>query len=319
MELRHLEHFVAVAEEQHFTHAAERLRVAQSGVSASVRALERELGAELFVRTTRRVGLTDAGRALLVEARRTLACAAAAREAVAAVQGLMGGKLSVGTEQCMGTVDAAALLAAFHALHPQVEIHMEQAGSGRLLEQVRRGELDVAFVVHDGSHEGVRLYRVAEEPLMLLCRADHPLAGASGPVSPARLAGEVFVDLHPDWGARRAADLAFADAEVVRKVALQVNDVYTLLDLVSRGLGAAVVPRPVTFKEQARGLSAVPLRSATSWKVAVAVPAAGQPTAAARALLSMIKELDGDRSEDRAGADRTAGPVAARAIDQRVS
>ncbi|MBB5122385.1 LysR family transcriptional regulator [Streptomyces eurocidicus] len=290
MELRHLEHFVAVAEEQHFTHAAERLRVAQSGVSASVRALERELGAELFLRTTRRVGLTDAGRALLVEARRTLACAAAAREAVAAVQGLMGGKLSVGTEQCMGTVDAAALLAAFHSRHPQVEIHMEQAGSGRLLEQVRRGELDVAFVVHDGSHEGVRLRGVAAEPLMLLCRADHPLAGVGGPVPPAQLGGEVFVDLHPDWGARRAADLAFADAGVARKVALQVNDVYTLLDLVSRGLGAAVVPRPVTFKEQARGLSSVPLDSPTSWQVAVAVPAAGQPTAAARALLAMLEE-----------------------------
>ncbi|GAA0485324.1 LysR substrate-binding domain-containing protein [Streptomyces stramineus] len=279
---------MAVAEEQHFTRAAERLRVAQSGVSASVRALERELGAQLFVRTTRRVGLTGAGRALLGEARRTLACAAAAREAVAAVQGLLGGTLSVGTEQCMGTVDAAALLAAFHDRHPQVEIHLEQAGSGRLLEQIRRGELDVAFVVHDDVHEGVRLHRIAEEPLMLLCRADHPLAGLGGPVPPARLAGEVFVDLHPDWGARRAADSAFAEAGVTRKVALQVNDVYTLLDLVSRGLGAAVVPRPVTLKEQARGLSAVPLAGATSWKVGVAVPAAGRPGAAARALLDMI-------------------------------
>ncbi|MEU5420815.1 LysR family transcriptional regulator [Streptomyces sp. NPDC001407] len=294
MELRHLEHFVAVAEEQHFTHAAERLRVAQSGVSASVRALERELGAELFIRTTRRVGLTDAGRALLVEARRTLACAAAAREAVAAVQGLTGGTLSVGTEQCMGTVDAGALLASFHALHPQVEVHMEQAGSGRLLEQVRRGELDLAFVVHDDVHDGVRLRRIAEEPLMLLCRADHPLAGVGGPVPAARLAGEVFVDLHPDWGARRAADLAFAEAGVTRKVALQVNDVYTLLDLVSRGLGAAVVPRPVTLKEQARGLSAVPLEGPVRWKVGVAVPAAGQPTAAARALLATIGHRGGD-------------------------
>ncbi|PLW73181.1 LysR family transcriptional regulator, partial [Streptomyces sp. DJ] len=103
MELRHLEHFVAVSEEQHFTRAAERLHIAQSGLSASVRSLERELGADLFTRTTRQVRLTEAGRALLVEARRTLASAAAAREAVAAVRGLLRGTLAVGTEQCMGT------------------------------------------------------------------------------------------------------------------------------------------------------------------------------------------------------------------------
>ena len=73
MELRHLEYFVAVAEEQHFTRAAERLMVSQSGLSASVRALERELGAPLFVRSTRSVELTGGGRALLAEANRTLA------------------------------------------------------------------------------------------------------------------------------------------------------------------------------------------------------------------------------------------------------
>ena len=73
MELRHLQHFVAVAEDQHFTRAAERLLVSQSGLSASIRALERELQTPLFVRTTRRVTLTPAGRALLGEAERILA------------------------------------------------------------------------------------------------------------------------------------------------------------------------------------------------------------------------------------------------------
>ncbi|MGH3486496.1 MAG: LysR family transcriptional regulator, partial [Actinopolymorphaceae bacterium] len=65
MELRQLEYFVTVAEERHFTRAAQRLHVAQSGISASIRSLERELEAELFIRSTRSVELTDAGRALL--------------------------------------------------------------------------------------------------------------------------------------------------------------------------------------------------------------------------------------------------------------
>ena len=89
MEIRQLQHFVSVAEEQHFTRAAARLMVSQSGLSASIRALERELQAPLFVRTTRTVTLTEAGRALLVEAERILAQERAAREAVAAVQGVL--------------------------------------------------------------------------------------------------------------------------------------------------------------------------------------------------------------------------------------
>lgn len=105
MELRHLEYFIAVAEERHFTRAAERMRVAQSGLSASIRTLERELGADLFIRSTRRVELTEAGRALLIEAHRTLASVDAARDAVAAVQGLLRGTVSVGTEQCLGVIN----------------------------------------------------------------------------------------------------------------------------------------------------------------------------------------------------------------------
>src|SRR6478672_3240069 len=101
MDLRQLEHFVAVAEEKHFTRASERLFISQSGLSASIRALEKELDAELFDRNTRRVALTDAGLALLEESRRTLASVVAARDAVAAVQGLRRGRLRVGTEQCL--------------------------------------------------------------------------------------------------------------------------------------------------------------------------------------------------------------------------
>lgn len=87
MELRHLEYFLAVAEELNFTRAARRLHVVQSGVSAAVRALEHELGAPLFERTSKQVALTAAGEALLPEARATLAAAQAARDAVGQVAG----------------------------------------------------------------------------------------------------------------------------------------------------------------------------------------------------------------------------------------
>ena len=99
MELRHLATFVAVAEEGSFTRASSRLHVVQSAVSAGVRTLERELGAALFDRTTHRVELTDAGVALLPEARATLVAARAAREAVDAVRGGLRGTVTLGIMQ----------------------------------------------------------------------------------------------------------------------------------------------------------------------------------------------------------------------------
>jgi hypothetical protein len=131
VELRQLEHFVVTAEERHFTRAARRLHIVQSGLSASIRALERELGAPLFVRSTRRVELTEAGRALLGEARRTLAAAQAARDAVADVQGLLRGRLAVGTMQILPpAVDLLGTLGRFHAQHPDVELRLRQSGRG---------------------------------------------------------------------------------------------------------------------------------------------------------------------------------------------
>ena len=290
MELRHLEYFVAVAEERHFTRAAERMRVAQSGLSASIRALEKDLDAELFVRNTRRVELTDAGRALLAEAHRTLAGAAAARNAVAAVRGLLRGSLTVGSEHCLGVVDLPPVLATFRRAHPGVEIRLRYAGSGQIVEQIRLGRLNVGFVALPGpAPEGVRLMPLATEPMMLLTHPEHRLADLDV-VDVEELAVEDFVDFSPDWGARRVNDLAFARADAGRRVRVEVNDVHTLLDFVHQGLGVALVPAPVTRKPHAKGLhvAALTAADAATWQVSIAVPAAAPVGPAAEALLTSL-------------------------------
>ena len=250
MELRHLQHFVAVAEEEHFTRAAERLLVSQSGLSASVRALERELQTPLFVRTTRRVMLTPAGRALLTEAERILAQVRSAREAVAAVQGVLRGMLAVGFEQCVAGLNVAGLLASFRRRHPDVEICLRQAGSGALAEEVASGRLDLAFAVRAAQKDTdqLRVVPLSSEPMTVLCHPSHRLAAAGAAVTPEELGGEVFVDFHPDWGPRRTTDAVFAAAGVRRTVALEVNDVHSLLELVEENLCVAVVPRHFRHK-----------------------------------------------------------------------
>jgi DNA-binding transcriptional LysR family regulator len=272
VDLRQLEHFVAVADELHFTKAAERLYISQSGLSASIRALEKELAAELFIRNTRRMELTDAGRALLDESRRTLASVAAGRDAVAAVRGLRRGRLRVGAEQCLGIVDVTAELTRFHEAHPGVALQVQQTGSGDLIEEVRLGRLDLAFVAEPGpAPEDVTFLRLATEPMQLVCRPDHPLAGRDSTTWEA-VADEDFVDFHPTWGSRRITDRGFVAAGIPRTVTSEVNDVHTLLDLVERGMGIAVVPAPIARKRpDVLAVVALPA-DAPSWHVAIAVP-----------------------------------------------
>jgi DNA-binding transcriptional LysR family regulator len=284
VELRQLEYFVAVAEDRHFTRAAARMHVAQSGLSASIRLLERELGASLFVRNTRSVELTDEGHALLTEARHTLAGVAAAKDAVAAVQGLLRGTLAVGTMQCLGAVNLPAILARFHASHPGVEIQLRQGASTDLIERVRTGDLDLAFVCAptDGA-PAVTLTPLAEEPMVLACGPTHPLRDRDA-VHLRELRDETFVDFYPGWVTRDVVDQAMAAARVERRVAFEVNDVHWLLDLVGHGLGVAVVPEVFTHKRTTARF--VPLTAPPTWQIAVATATGRHPGAAAKALLS---------------------------------
>ena len=297
MELRQLEHFVAVAEERHFTRAAQNLLISQSGLSASIRALEVELGAPLFVRSTRRVELTAAGKALLADSVRTLASAAAAQNAVAAVRGLLRGTLSVGAEQCVGPVDIPSELAAFRTINPGVDIRLRFAGSADLMESVASGQTDVALVVDSGHvTQGVRLVPLASHGLVVLSRLDRSLPTESCEVTD--LAAEQLVGFQAGWGCRVLAERAFASAGLNYRPSMEVNDVHSLLDLVGLGLGVAVVPAPFGRKRPDL-LRATPLgEGSPRWTASLAV--AEEPSPAATAFLDQLVSRVGDQAASSA-------------------
>jgi DNA-binding transcriptional LysR family regulator len=288
MELRHLQFFIAVAEELSFTRASRRLHVVQSGVSSAIQGLERELGAPLFDRDRHRVALTDAGLALLPEARATLAAAQAAQDAVAQARAGLRGTLTVGTMLSIGTVDVAGLLGRFHATHPQVSVHLRHApaGSAGLAAQVIAGELDLALVALPGlAPAGLRLQPLSEEPLVLLAAPGHPLAGRHG-VTLDQLAGEDFVDFPPGWGNRTVADRAFAAAGLDRRVPFEVIEFSSAAGLVRNGLGVAFIPQSAV---DLTGLTVIGLDGpALLWRVSLATPTARRLSAAARAFVAEL-------------------------------
>lgn len=290
MDLQHLAYFVAVAEDSNFTRAARRLHVVQSGVSASIRALERELGVALFDRTTQRVALTDAGIALLPEARRTLAAAQQARDVVDEVRGGLRGSVTIGTiAATITTFDLAALLGDFHAKYPRVTVRLRQspAGSTGLLRDLLEGTLDLAFVALSGRPPaGVTLTSIVTAPLHVLCRRDHPL-GHETTATLARLATETFVDFPPGFGNRMLVDQAFAAVGLERHVAFEVTEYASAVAFVRHNLGIAFLPTVAAVPIddlQCLQVSDQPLH----WEFSSAISSTRRPTAAARALLAAI-------------------------------
>lgn len=307
MELRHLEYFVAVAEEQNFTRAAARLHIVQSAVSAAVKALERDLGAPLLDRNSKRVLLTDAGAALLPRARITLDAARDAADAVAEVRGGLRGTLRLGTLTSVGLVDVPALLGEFHRRHPDVLVRTSasRSGSQGLVEALVERRLDLAFVSWAGPPPaGVGLTDVAHSVIDLVVPAGHPLAGrASVPIDD--LAGMDFIDSPVGFGNRTVVDRAFAAAGVPRRVTMEINDIATGVAYVRHGLGVALLPRFVLGTADAVTTLAV-TGADLRWTLSLATPADRTPGAAARALVALVDDVVA-RSRGAGSERRTAG------------
>ncbi|MFB7586080.1 LysR family transcriptional regulator [Streptomyces sp. NPDC056169] len=241
MELRQLEYFVAVAEERNFTRAAERVHISQSGVSAQIRQLERELGAELFDRSSRTVTLTVAGKAALEHARAALAAAGAVGRAVGDVSDLIRGRLTVGMVNGCTVTPLFDALSVFHQAHPGVEISLLEDNSDRLVEGVRAGTLDVALIGTAGATpDGLEALTIISERLVVAVPPGHPLA-TQRRVTLRDLVTFPIVCMPPGTGLRTVFDQACSARGLQPAIALQASAGDAIADLAARGLGVAVL------------------------------------------------------------------------------
>jgi DNA-binding transcriptional LysR family regulator len=246
MELRQLAYFVTVVEEANFTRAAQRLHVAQPGVSAQIRRLERELGQPLLDRSGHTVRLTDAGAAVLPYARAALDAVAAARHAVDELTGLLRGHLSVGT---IGTTSAAqadlsVLLTGFHAEHPHVEISLTVGNSADLVDRLRTRQCDVALIgLGRDTPAGMDTLVVSDQPLVAVVAPGHPLADRDT-ITLAALTEHALITLYRGTGVRASLDAACAAAGLKPRVTCEATEPSVVTQLARQGLGVGIVPRP---------------------------------------------------------------------------
>jgi DNA-binding transcriptional LysR family regulator len=250
MELRHLRYFIAVAEEGHITRAAERLGMQQPPLSQQIRALERELDVQLLRRKPRGVELTEAGRALLADARAILAhidhAFAATRRTARGEQG----RIAVGfTSSAPFHPFVPRVIRAFRESSPRITLTLEEGGTVELLEDLRHERIDAAFVrTQVADPMGVTINPLLEEAMLAALPSTHALATggtADGPPLPlAALAAETFIVYRRRSGPG-LYDAIFAACHAAGfspLVGQEAPRIVSTLNLVAAGLGIAIVP-----------------------------------------------------------------------------
>ena len=293
LDVRRLQYFVAVAETLHFRKAAERLHVAQPALSQQIRRLEDDLGCALLTRNRRRVELTPAGQALLESGRRAIVQLLHAEDAARHTAANQIALLRIGFLNPAAFPVLPRLLQRLRAERPDLFVVLREGSSAALLEEVRLGQLDVAFVRGPITHPGVRIDVLHREPLIAVLPATHPLARRRR-VPPAELGDEPFIGFRRDVApslhdaiTRLCMDAGFAPAFVT-----EASEWYTIVSLVAAGLGVAILPQSiVTFTHR----DAVYRRIAGAHREVelVIAHAPGTPSAALAACLRIASELTG--------------------------
>jgi DNA-binding transcriptional LysR family regulator len=251
MELRQLEYFIAVVEEANFTRAAERVHISQSGVSAQIRQLERELGATLIDRSGRTATPTPAGVAALEHARAALASADALRQAVDDVTELVRGRIVVGMIVGCTITPLFDALATFHRAYPGVEIALIEGNSDELIERIGVGDADIALIGAIGTPADLDTLTIVSERLVAAVAPDHPLASRER-VALADIGRYPLVCLPQGTGIRAVFDQACNAIGTRPDIALQASAPDAIADLAIRGLGVAILSESMSAKHDGR-------------------------------------------------------------------
>ncbi|MCU1667900.1 MAG: Transcriptional regulator, LysR-family [Blastococcus sp.] len=288
VELRQLEHFLAVVEEGSFTAAAGRLYMVQSSLSASLLSLERTLGTDLFIRGRRGAELTDAGRALVEPARAALRSLQVARDAVAEVSGLLHGTVRIACLPSSLPVafDIGRTIRLFNQKYPGVEVKVVRAGAPAMVGMVAEGQVDFAVTPSvEGKLGKLSFQSLIRTELGLVCPAEHRLAGARN-VEPQDYLDELILDLPRGWQARELFDRVLAEQGAERKTSLEVDDWVGALALANRGTGIAYGPIGCIADTPFAGLDVATIVGAPTWELGIATRDEALRGAAGRAFLA---------------------------------
>jgi DNA-binding transcriptional LysR family regulator len=243
MELRHLHYFIAVAEELHFSRAAERLHIAQPPLSQQIRDLEAELGVTLFERTKRRVELTAPGQVFLEKVRQAIQHIEQAVEAAQRASRGEIGRLSIGFNSSATYSVLPTLLRKFRESCPEVELDLHELTTHQQLVRLNQHQIDAGILYLPIEGEALNVVSVLKEMMVVAMPETHPLAALSQ-VSIRALSRELFI-IPPHrlgGGLYRQIMQFFQQTRFSPTIVQEATQLQTIISLVAGGVGVALVP-----------------------------------------------------------------------------
>lgn len=288
MELRHLRYFAKLADELHFTRAAERLRVTQSTLSHQIRQLEEEVGSTLFNRTGREVQLSPAGQLFRTYARRILQESDAAVAAVHELDALKRGALRIGVIHTLLRPVVMPALAAFVARYPGVQVRLEESSTPAIEAGLVSGEFDFGVGVAPARSSALVAEPLFDEDYCVIVGPGHPLASRTA-LSLAELRDHPLIMLTQGFVTRRVVDVYLESQKVAPGISVECNNLDAIFGLLVHDTLATVLPVSALFDRT--GCTAIPIRRGRpSRTCAIFWPRASQRSVAALTLAQAMVE-----------------------------
>lgn len=244
-ELLDLRAFLAIVDLGGFHRAAEHLNLSQPALSRRIQGFEAAVGAPLFERSTRRVVLTATGRGLEPLVRRMIEEFETSLLAIGDLGRQQQGQVNIACIPTAAFYFLPRAVQAFNALYPKIRFRIVDEGANACLASVARGEVEFGLNLLGASDPDLRFTPLADDPFVLCCRHDHPLAGA-GEVTWTDLEGLQLIGVSRASGNRILLDNALSKSGIRLHWLCEVNHLSTSLGLVEAGLGASILPKLAT-------------------------------------------------------------------------
>lgn len=247
MDTQSLKAFLAVAEQQSFSLAAEELHLTQSAVSKRIAQLEQHLNTSLFDRHNRTISLTEPGLSLLPRAQEILNLVADTELTIQSLHQKVSGKLSLATSHHIGLHRLPPILRAFTAQYPQVQLDLSFVGSEKAYQAISQRQVEVALTTLDNQSqqftEHLNITTLWEDEMLCVCAKQHPLATQKDSVSLAKLAATPAILPEPDTITFKLVERIFTQAGLSLYAPMPTNYLETIKMMVSVGMGWSMLPR----------------------------------------------------------------------------